>query len=315
LQDVDDKIYKQTMNQAKSGAESRLNEIRSATSAMMAEYRSYQNYAALQNACGQMVATVGIDPLPDTVDSVDVKPLSLAIAARLNAPDAICSSLPSAAPGVTLLSSPEKIAKGEAGKLAWRAQNVKSCSIEPGLGEVQLSGEREVRPTESTTYTLSCSGPGGSAASSAVLAVVSQAPVAAAVQPQAEASAQPRADASAVEQFCRPAVLSVQFDSRKWYVKPEYHAELGKLAQFLKQFPKATGEIGGHTDATGSETMNQKLSLDRAESIRTYLAENFSIDPGRITVKGYGSAKPVADNATVAGKQKNRRIEVNFTCP
>ena len=67
------------MNQAASGAQSRLIEIRAATAALMAEYRRYQNYAALQSAYGQMIASIGIDPLPATVTGHDVKTLSQAI--------------------------------------------------------------------------------------------------------------------------------------------------------------------------------------------------------------------------------------------
>lgn len=79
LQEVDARIHEQTMNQAASGAQSRLNEIRAATAALMAEYRRYQNYAALQNAYGQMIATLGMDPLPETVTGHDVQTLAQAI--------------------------------------------------------------------------------------------------------------------------------------------------------------------------------------------------------------------------------------------
>jgi outer membrane protein TolC len=64
LQEVDSRIHEQTVNQARSGSQNRLNEIRSAVAALMAEYRSYQIYASLQNACGQIIATLGEDRLP-----------------------------------------------------------------------------------------------------------------------------------------------------------------------------------------------------------------------------------------------------------
>ena len=113
---------------------------------------------------------------------------------------------------------------------------------------------------------------------------------------------------------CRPTVLSVQFDTAKFDIKPEYAGELKRLADFLKQFPAATGEIAGHTDNAGREKFNQRLSLDRAESVRNYLVKNFGIDPKRITVKGYGPTRPIADNDTEEGKRQNRRIETNFSC-
>jgi OOP family OmpA-OmpF porin len=56
------------------------------------------------------------------------------------------------------------------------------------------------------------------------------------------------------------------------------------------------------------------LSQHRADNIRTYLIKNFGIDPKRITAKGYGSARPVADNNSEEGRRQNRRIETNFRC-
>ncbi|MEI6609369.1 MAG: TolC family protein [Deltaproteobacteria bacterium] len=73
---IDYKIHEQTSKQTRSGAENRLNEIKTATSLLMADYRRYQNYAALQNAYGQMTTTLGHDPLPDTVTGHDLKTLT-----------------------------------------------------------------------------------------------------------------------------------------------------------------------------------------------------------------------------------------------
>lgn len=92
LNDLDSGINEQTKNQTQSGSQNYLNEIRSATAALMSEYRSYQSYASLQSACGQIVATIGEDPLPETVTSHDITTLSQAIGARLNAPGALCAA-------------------------------------------------------------------------------------------------------------------------------------------------------------------------------------------------------------------------------
>jgi len=79
LQEIDANIHQQTKNAMVSGAQSRLIEIRAATTSLMAEFRSYQNYAALQNAYGQIIASLGVDPLPETVEGHDVKTLANAI--------------------------------------------------------------------------------------------------------------------------------------------------------------------------------------------------------------------------------------------
>ena len=71
-------------------------------------------------------------------------------------------------------------------------------------------------------------------------------------------------------------------------------------------------EIGGHTDASGDEKANQKISEKRAESAKQYLKDKFDILDYRLTAKGYGSTKPIADNSTPEGRSKNRRVEFKY---
>jgi OOP family OmpA-OmpF porin len=66
--------------------------------------------------------------------------------------------------------------------------------------------------------------------------------------------------------------------------------------------------IDGHTDNTGSASLNKALSLKRANAAKTYL-EGRGVDGNRITTKGYGKDKPIATNKTAAGRAKNRRVE------
>lgn len=82
----------------------------------------------------------------------------------------------------------------------------------------------------------------------------------------------------------------------------------------MKKYPEANGVIEGHTDNVGGYDDNMKLSERRAHSVRNYLIEKFGIAPERLSAKGYGYTKPVADNGTVEGRQKNRRIEASFDC-
>jgi outer membrane protein OmpA-like peptidoglycan-associated protein len=70
-------------------------------------------------------------------------------------------------------------------------------------------------------------------------------------------------------------------------------------------------DINGHTDNTGSDELNQKLSESRANSVKQYLLEN-GIGENRITATGYGESKPIADNKTAAGRAMNRRVEINL---
>jgi OOP family OmpA-OmpF porin len=119
----------------------------------------------------------------------------------------------------------------------------------------------------------------------------------------------------AAEKFCsKPAIINIQFDTDKSDIKPKYDDELKTVSDFLKEFPKAKGEISGHTDNVGSKAYNDKLSQARANSVKKYLVEKFGISADRIEAKGYGFSKPVASNKTKEGKSQNRRIEANFTC-
>jgi outer membrane protein OmpA-like peptidoglycan-associated protein len=70
-------------------------------------------------------------------------------------------------------------------------------------------------------------------------------------------------------------------------------------------------ELGGHTDNVGSAVSNQKLSLDRANTVRDYLISK-GIDGARVTAKGYGHTKPISDNKTAEGRAENRRTEVTI---
>jgi OOP family OmpA-OmpF porin len=103
--------------------------------------------------------------------------------------------------------------------------------------------------------------------------------------------------------------LNVQFDSDKAVVKEKYHDDIKRVADFMKEFPDTTAEIGGHTDSTASNAHNQKLSEKRANSVRQYIIDKFGIDGSRLTAKGYGEDRPIASNNTEEGKQKNRRVE------
>lgn len=108
--------------------------------------------------------------------------------------------------------------------------------------------------------------------------------------------------------------IDIEFDTAKWNIKPQYHDELVKLANFMNDYPELKGVIEGHTDNKAGKAYNQKLSEKRAKSVREYLVTKLGIDGKRLTTKGYGLTKPIADNKTAAGRQKNRRVIANFAC-
>ena len=84
---------------------------------------------------------------------------------------------------------------------------------------------------------------------------------------------------------------------------------LDKFATSLQNNPDTEVKIFGHTDSTGSDAINNPLSEKRAESVYNYLLSK-GVSGTRLDSQGFGSSQPVADNSTVAGRSKNRRVEV-----
>lgn len=101
---------------------------------------------------------------------------------------------------------------------------------------------------------------------------------------------------------------NVFFDVNKAELRSESSPELDRIVIVLNDNPKMVIELGGHTDNSGSNELNVKLSQDRADSVREYLIGK-GIEPDRVASKGFGETKPVATNDTEEGKQQNRRVE------
>jgi OOP family OmpA-OmpF porin len=101
----------------------------------------------------------------------------------------------------------------------------------------------------------------------------------------------------------------VTFEYNKSVLTAEAKTVLDRTAQAIKDNPGFNIEVGGHTDSRGKDLYNLKLSADRARSVLRYLLDK-GVDPSRLTAKGYGETKPIADNNTDEGRAKNRRVEL-----
>lgn len=99
------------------------------------------------------------------------------------------------------------------------------------------------------------------------------------------------------------------FDVNQAFLRPESYAELDRLVRLMNENPDLKIEIQAHTDNQGRAAYNKKLSDRRADSALQYLIEN-GIEPERMRSVGFGDTKPVADNTTEEGRQKNRRVEL-----
>lgn len=106
----------------------------------------------------------------------------------------------------------------------------------------------------------------------------------------------------------------VSFDVGRHAIKPNMRPVLDRLASTLNQHPVTTVTIIGHTDSTGSDAVNEPLSVNRAAATRDYLVQR-GVSAQRVAVDGRGSRQPIADNSTAAGRAMNRRVEIFIAEP
>jgi len=101
----------------------------------------------------------------------------------------------------------------------------------------------------------------------------------------------------------------ISFDTGSATIRPQLRSVLDPFAQSLQGDQTSRVTIVGHTDSTGSDAVNNPLSVERAQSVRDYLAAR-GVSPTRVETAGHGEREPIADNSTEAGRAKNRRVEI-----
>lgn len=104
---------------------------------------------------------------------------------------------------------------------------------------------------------------------------------------------------------------TILFETNKSDIKAQSAETLSDIIAILKKYPESKFAIEGHTDSSGSDAYNLKLSNERANSVLRYLV-NGGIATERLSAKGFGESNPIADNKTAAGRQQNRRTEINL---
>ena len=105
-------------------------------------------------------------------------------------------------------------------------------------------------------------------------------------------------------------MIGMNFDVAKAEIKKEDYAQLAKLQKAMNLFKDASIVIEGHTDSQGGDDINLKLSQERADAVLSYLSANTTIDKEKLSTKGFGETRPVANNETLAGRKLNRRIDI-----
>jgi len=197
---------------------------------------------------------------------------------------------PPPAPTVSLSADPASVKQNRCATLTWSSTNASSVSIDQGVGSVAPSGSKQVCPGNTTNYTVTVAGAGGTRTAATTVSVI------------------PLSKKTMV--FDAVAL----FDVDKADLKPEGKEQINKYREDAKAELSRADKITitGHTDNTGSAEYNMKLSLRRAEAVRDYLI-GLGVDPAKLEVKGEGMTNPTADNSTAEGRAKNRRVEVDIT--
>lgn len=105
--------------------------------------------------------------------------------------------------------------------------------------------------------------------------------------------------------------LDVKFDFDKATIRQDAYDDIEVLADFMKQYDQTSTTVEGHTDSIGTDAYNQRLSMQRAESVRDALVNRYGVEANRLEAVGYGESRPVADNSTELGRAINRRVEAS----
>jgi outer membrane protein OmpA-like peptidoglycan-associated protein len=106
-----------------------------------------------------------------------------------------------------------------------------------------------------------------------------------------------------------PGNVTFAYDSAD--LSPAFFDVLNSVSKVMDEYEKTVVEVAGHTDSTGSESYNQRLSERRAASVASYLRSQ-GLDSQRLITVGMGEEMPVADNSTASGREANRRVEITM---
>lgn len=115
-------------------------------------------------------------------------------------------------------------------------------------------------------------------------------------------------DAMCRRAFSELAIEPIGFQKSSATIRTAAFGTLDRIVDFAYDCPQMTIAVKGHTDASGDESWNRRLSLARARAVAAHIAQR-GVDPLRLPVSGLGSAQPIADNSTAYGRKRNRRIE------
>jgi peptidoglycan-associated lipoprotein len=199
---------------------------------------------------------------------------------------------PPAAPTASLTANPESVDKGQSTTLTWQTTNATDVAIE-GIGAVQPSGSQQVTPSESTTYTLSAKGTGGTQQATARVTVNAPPP-----------PPPPQATTTEEELFSQ-SVKDIYFGYDKADVGSDQQSALQGDIAFLKQHPNIHFTVEGHCDERGSTEYNLALGDSRASAVKSALVQG-GVSADSVKIISYGKEKPFCTESTEQCWQQNR---------
>jgi peptidoglycan-associated lipoprotein len=200
---------------------------------------------------------------------------------------------PPASPTVTLQAAPTVVQQGQSATLTWSSTNATALNLTPGVGNVAPQGSAMVTPDSSQTYTITATGPGGSADANVRVTVNS--------------AAAPAANRGAsIEELFTREVQDVYFDLDKADIRSDARNALTATAQFLRSYPQIKVTLEGHCDERGSTEYNLALGDRRAQAAKDFLVAA-GIAADRIQTVSYGKERPFCMDHNEACWQQNRR--------
>lgn len=188
------------------------------------------------------------------------------------------------APAARLSADPGTIEKGACSTLSWSTTGAETAVLNRGIGGVSTSGNRQVCPPETIVYTLTATGPGGSADASATIEVL----------PPPPAPEKPT------------AFDDIHFDFDQSFIREDAKPVLEKVAAYIKANPGATLLIEGHCDERGTSEYNLALGERRASAAARYL-RNLGVGEHRLSEISYGEERPADPGHDEEAWAKNRR--------
>lgn len=207
---------------------------------------------------------------------------------------------PPAPPTCNLTAEFAAVELGKSAVLNWTSENATDLDLQPGLGKQQAQGSVSVTPQESTTYTMTLTGPAGNGSCTARITVT--------VPPPAQ---QPQVREESLEDQFRTQVKDAYFDLDRSDLRPDAQQALTGDATFLKAHPDVTITLEGNCDERGSEEYNLGLGDRRAQSAKQFILA-LGIPAERLSTISYGKDRPVCLENEESCWSKNRRVHVSL---